>query len=215
MATEIERKYLPQDPNWRPTGTCDRMVQGYFFLGQTATAHVRAGPRKAFTLVLKPRDAEPFEFKLPAQDGTEILAANPHYIGKSWTFRVRHSGKKGGFLTLKGPRTGIACPEYEYKLNRTQVNKLLALCPDTHIIKDRYEIPYKGYTWEVDVYHGHLAPLGLVTCEVELKSEQHSPPLPSFVGRDISHEKAYANLRLAMRGKLPFHPAAKGPRHGA
>lgn len=203
MATEIERKFLPKDPDWRPPGQAERLVQGYFWLNENATAHIARGPKDAFILVLRPRDAAEWRYRLPATDGAELLAHNPHYLSRKWTLRVRHADKKGGFLTLKGPasddRTTRA--EYEYPLKPGETKALLALCPNTHISKDRYYIPYKGLTWDVDVYDGHLR--GLVTCEVELPRADAKFALPPWVGTEVTQLKGYTNAALARSRIVP------------
>lgn len=203
MSVEIERKYLLKDPNWRPKGTADHLVQGYFWLGENATLHVLASKR-SFSLVLKPRDGETFTLRIPSQDGAELLALHPHYFSSDWTCRVRSSSQEGGFLTIKGPTLGISCPEYEYALKPLQTRKLLKLCESTHIHKDRYKKKYQGFTWEIDVFGGHLADENLVICEIELPHKDVNPILPEWVGVEVSTEKAYKNAWMARRRPLPI-----------
>jgi CYTH domain-containing protein len=205
MPTEIERKFLPKDANWRPSGKPDRIVQGFFWLHENATAHIDQGRRRAFSIVLRPKQAAEWRFKLTAEDGAELLMLCPGYLTPKWTFRVRHSKKEGGFLTLKGPTSddGLSRPEYEYPLKPKDTRLLLGLCADTHISKDRYCLPYRGRVWEVDIYHGDLGQQGLVTCEVELPSATAKVVLPPWVGREVTQTKGFSNAALARSRTVP------------
>ena len=42
MPFEIERKFLPKDPDWRPTGPCHVLRQGFFWLDEDSAARVKA-----------------------------------------------------------------------------------------------------------------------------------------------------------------------------
>ena len=51
--------------------------------------------------------------------------------------------------------------------------------------------------WEIDEY---LAPLeGLILAEVEMQSESESPPLPPWIGEDITFDPSFSNAALAQR----------------
>ena len=63
------------------------------------------------------------------------------------------------------------------------------------IEKVRYIVPFEGYTWEVDQFQG--CHRGLTVAEVELASEAEQPPLPSFVGEEVTGDPSYSNSNLA------------------
>jgi len=73
------------------------------------------------------------------------------------------------------------------------------LCEKPLVEKTRYKIPLDGWTWEVDEFHGDND--GLVVAEVELKSADERPPLPEWIGEDVSSDPRYFNSNLV---KKPF-----------
>ena len=56
--------------------------------------------------------------------------------------------------------------EYEYAIPLDDARELLALCTGPLIDKTRHFVPYGGFEWEVDEFHGDNA--GLVVAELEL-----------------------------------------------
>lgn len=112
------------------------------------------------------------------------------------TVRVRTKGKKG-FVTIKGKTVGISRTEYEYEIPLEEANAMIAeFCPKV-LSKDRYEIMIGKHTWEVDVFHGKLAPL--IIAEIELQSEDEVFELPEWVGKEVSDDVNYYNSRLIQR----------------
>lgn len=71
------------------------------------------------------------------------------------------------------------------------------LCGKPLIEKMRYKIPYKGRTWEVDVFEGDNA--GLIVVEVELESEDQKIDLPSWVSREVTDDPRYYNSSLSTK----------------
>lgn len=122
--------------------------------------------------------------------------------------RVRRAGDQA-FLTLKGPRIGITCGEWEYPIPVADAIEMLSAHSVTGVIeKTRYRIPSGAHFFELDVFKGGLA--GLVIAEVELSDEAEQVELPAWLGREVSHDLAYTNINLAktlaMQGALPeFH----------
>jgi adenylate cyclase len=112
------------------------------------------------------------------------------------TVRVRTKGSKG-FLTVKGKSVGIARSEYEYEIPLEEAEKMIAeFCPKV-LSKDRFEIQIGKHVWEVDVFHGKLAPL--IVAEIELKSEDELFELPNWVGREVSDDISYFNSQLILK----------------
>jgi CYTH domain-containing protein len=109
--------------------------------------------------------------------------------------RARRAGDQA-FLTLKGPRRGISCDEFEYEI---PVADALAMLKDYStggsVSKTRYKVPVGAHTFEVDVFEGPLA--GLVMAEVELSDENEAVELPAWLGREVSTDMAYTNFNLA------------------
>lgn len=109
------------------------------------------------------------------------------------TVRVRTKGENG-FLTIKGKTRGATRPEFEYEIPLVDALELLAnFCPAV-LDKDRYELTVGQHTWEVDVFHGELAPL--VLAEIELTDENEYVELPGWISEEVTHDPNYFNAKL-------------------
>lgn len=116
--------------------------------------------------------------------------------GDTVSLRVRIVEESEAFLTIKGARAGMARPEYEYPIPRSDAAELLELASGTIIEKTRYRVPGRdGLVWEVDVFAGALA--GLVLAEVELPDTTTLPALPDWLGREVTEDRTYSNASLA------------------
>jgi CYTH domain-containing protein len=113
------------------------------------------------------------------------------------TVRVRSAGEQA-YLTIKGPTLGLSRAEYEYPIPATDANEMLdTLCDKPLIDKTRYTIRLGDVVWEVDEFHAENA--GLVIAEVELTDDRQTPPLPKWVGQEVSHDRRYTNASLSKR----------------
>lgn len=209
MAIEIERKYLPKDPAWRPSGTPVRLVQGYLWPGEMAVAVVQEAALRLQVL----ESGKVYVLALPAADAAELHAATQGQpLDGSWTLRIRTANNAPeGIFCIKGKARGISRPEYEYALDAATTRALLDACRGTQIAKDRYTLERSGYIWEVDVYANPLPGDPAVTIEVELPCEDAAPALPDWVGQEVTQDKRYTNAALARRR---WH-AAQEAHHGA
>lgn len=108
--------------------------------------------------------------------------------------RVRLAGGQA-WITIKGRTGGITRTEFEYPIPAADARELLEICLPSVIDKTRHRIHSGGHLWEIDVFHG--ANDGLVLAEVELTDESISPPLPPWVGTDVSADFRYYNASLA------------------
>jgi CYTH domain-containing protein len=119
--------------------------------------------------------------------------------GNGRTVRVRVAGDTG-YLTIKGPSTGISRAEFEYEIPVSDATELLdTLCDRPLIEKTRYRIPLDGLVWEVDEFSGENQ--GLILAEVELSDPQQPIQLPEWVGQEVSGDPRYFNASLV---KAPF-----------
>lgn len=109
------------------------------------------------------------------------------------TVRVRICDDKG-FLTVKGKNKGAVRQEYEYEIPLNDARGLLSLCIPPLLEKTRYLVPYGGNIWEVDEFHGERR--GLVTAEIEVKSESADYAIPDFIGENVTGNPAYYNSNL-------------------
>lgn len=137
---------------------------------------------------------------LVRNDGYKALASSALAISQGYlcrqperTVRIRLKGEKG-FITVKGISHGATRMEFEYEIKREDAESMLSMCEPPVIEKTRYLVPYEGYVWEVDEFHGSLN--GLVTAEIELPSEDTSYDLPEFVGENVTGDPAYFNSNL-------------------
>ncbi len=109
------------------------------------------------------------------------------------TVRLRIAGDKG-FLTIKGPTTGVSRVEFEYPIDLLQVQQMLSLCDGPVLDKTRYAVTHLGDLWEVDEFHG--ANQGLVVAEIELTSPQQPFSRPDWLGAEVSDDPRYFNSSL-------------------
>lgn len=108
--------------------------------------------------------------------------------------RVRTAGEKAT-LTVKGRKTGLSCPEYEYAIPLCEAKELLdRLCRRPLIEKTRYRIEFMGMTWEIDEFEGENE--GLIIAEVELDDENQHIEIPEWAGREVSLDPKYWNVNL-------------------
>lgn len=113
---------------------------------------------------------------------------------KEGTVRVRIYDTSG-FLTVKGANDGIVRNEWEYQVPVNDAEKMLEnVCEGHPLEKVRWIVDYQGFRWEIDEFGGRLAPL--VVAEVELDEDGVIPPLPPFVGREVSGDPQYYNSNL-------------------
>jgi adenylate cyclase len=112
------------------------------------------------------------------------------------TVRVRIAGDRA-YLTIKGPATGLARPEYEYPIPLTDAQELLAhLCGTPPVEKIRHRIPTgDGLAWEVDEFLGANA--GLILAEIELDDPDRPFDRPEWLGEEVSDDPRYRNSYLA------------------
>ena len=123
------------------------------------------------------------------------------------TVRVRVVSDRG-YLTIKGPTSGVSRQEFEYPIPLADAETLLAdLCAPPLIEKWRYRLNVGSHLWEVDEFLGDNA--GLILAEVELSSETESFSLPPWAGLEVSEDARYYNANLAK------HPYRLWARSGA
>jgi len=109
--------------------------------------------------------------------------------------RVRIAGD-AAYLTVKGPSRGRARLELEYSIPAEDARLMMDALAEGEIVeKVRYRIEHQGYVWELDVFSGRNE--GLVLAEVELDHVDEQPPLPPWVGGEVSDDARFFNARLA------------------
>jgi len=113
------------------------------------------------------------------------------------TVRIRLVDGRKASLTMKIGIDGSAMSrhEFEYSVPVSDAEELLDLAHGNRISKTRYEVVRGEHVWEIDVYDGKLD--GLTVAEVEMKSEDDKPPLPSWLGKELTGDNRYSNQALA------------------
>ena len=84
--------------------------------------------------------------------------------------------------------------EWEIEIPVTMAAEILEVCLPGTIDKTRYLVPYKGHTFEVDVFHGKRD--GLIIAEIELNSENEVFEKPDWLGEEVTGNPAYYNSNL-------------------
>lgn len=113
--------------------------------------------------------------------------------------RVTSRGRKSSAsMTIKGKGLRVRA-EYEYAIPVADARKLLQLCGRRIIEKVRRRIG----PIELDEFLGRLK--GFWMAELELKSERaRLPKLPPWIGKDVTEDARYTNVRLALQKRPPF-----------
>lgn len=128
-------------------------------------------------------------------DASESHVIRQGYLNRqpSRTVRVR-TFDNHGFITVKGKTEGDSRLEFEYEIPFADAIELLRLCEGKIIEKTRYCVPFGNHIWEVDEFHGDLAPL--TVAEIELSSNDSGYALPPFAGKEVTGDPRYYNSAL-------------------
>ncbi len=111
------------------------------------------------------------------------------------TVRIRITDD-AAFITVKGITTGHVRDEWEYPIPVDDAIEMAqSLTGGFSIDKTRYYVPYEGFIWEVDEFHGRHD--GLIIAEVEMPEPDAEPALPPFIGIEVTGDPAYYNSTLA------------------
>jgi CYTH domain-containing protein len=116
------------------------------------------------------------------------------------TVRVRIRGEKA-YLTVKGisNEAGTIRTEWEKEIDVSEAEKLIKLCEESVIEKERYEVQVGDHVFEVDEFFGKNS--GLIIAEIELSSENERFEKPSWLGKEVTGDIKYYNSQLS---KKPF-----------
>jgi adenylate cyclase len=119
------------------------------------------------------------------------------YISKSAQHQVRiRIMDKEASLTVKGPKKGLTRDEYEYAVPIKDGKQLLGMSVTPVLSKTRYYVRDDAQQmWEVDVYKGLNK--GLLVTEIELADDKQIIKIPSWIGKEVTHDKQYASAQLA------------------
>lgn len=113
------------------------------------------------------------------------------------TVRIRSVSNGKGYITLKGPKKGASCNEFEYEIPRDDAELLIKKYCSSYLTKRRYTIPHGDLEIELDVFTGSMA--GLVIAEIELPTKNTKFDIPEWFGKEITEDRFYSNRSIAAR----------------
>lgn len=122
--------------------------------------------------------------------------------------RTRIAGERA-WLNIKIGGIAASRQELEYRIPAADAEALLAASEGPLIDKTRHYVPYEGFEWEVDEFHGEND--GLVVAEIELEAEDAPFPRPPWVGAEVTHLERYYNVRLVERPYSSWSAAERNP----
>ncbi|HYW03126.1 MAG TPA: CYTH domain-containing protein [Gammaproteobacteria bacterium] len=122
--------------------------------------------------------------------------------------RVREAGERA-WLNIKSAELGVERREFEYPIPAADAREMLAhLCRHPLVEKRRHRVPVGDHVWEVDEFFGDNA--GLVVAEIELGHPDEPFRRPPWLGREVSHEARYYNVRLVRHPYRDWSVAERG-----
>ena len=101
-------------------------------------------------------------------------------------------------LTYKGAGF-LVREEHEFPLTEEAYRHLLEKADGNRIAKDRYCIPYMGYTIELDVFDVPFAPLVLAEVEFSTEEEANNFTPPDWFGEEVTYDPSYTNAAMSRR----------------
>ncbi len=109
--------------------------------------------------------------------------------------RLRRKGRSYSLTFKRGAATGRE--EREIRLTKKQFDVLWPATAGARLTKTRYEVPWKKWTVEIDVYHGSND--GLIVAEVEFADQIacENFQAPDWLGAEVTGRARYSNPRLA------------------
>lgn len=114
---------------------------------------------------------------------------------KGMTVRVRVVDQAEAYLTIKGARSGIGRPEFEYAIPVADAEQLLTMVSEGFpITKTRHQLGGEWAGWVVDEFGGENA--GLVLAELEVETADTGWQRPSWAGPDVTTDDRYTNAVL-------------------
>jgi|GEM_PF-2459232 len=215
MPLEIERKYLIKNDKWRqlPIEAVKELTQSY--IQRTCDIHIIFCDQDQITLrfadkghnfssLVQVTSDDYRDFKKIQELPEFDLDTNLLTKGKRMSCRLRletEGDKKTGYFTVKKD-TGDSEINNEFQIPvpyEFAAQVIAAICVDT-VNKTRHVIPYEGFKWEVDQFHGTLSKLFIAEVEVKDPSLfETMKKLPS-AGKNVTAVKGISNKDLGRHG---------------
>jgi adenylate cyclase len=135
-----------------------------------------------------------------------ITQAYMHEADPMTRIRIAHSIQynsgsiQKAYITLKGIGL-LERDEIEFDMPVEKAKEAIRLWSKCSISKLRYEHIENDTKWEIDFFSGPLE--GLVIAEVELESTDQEFITPEWIGREVTNDPDYTNVKLAQNG-MPY-----------
>lgn len=119
------------------------------------------------------------------------------YLCTEPVIRIRRSDDDY-YLTYKGAGM-LVREEYNLPLTAEAYRHLLPKADGNRIAKDRYCIPWRGYTIELDIFDQPFAPLVIAEVEFSTEAEAAAFQPPDWFGEEVTYDPAYCNSALSRK----------------
>lgn len=103
------------------------------------------------------------------------------------------------WMTVK-QGSGLQRREEECRIPQEQFAMLWPLTVGARVEKTRYQVPVGQQTWEIDQFHGPLAPLLVLEVEFASLEESRAFCVPEWAVREVTEDPHYNNAALATCG---------------
>jgi adenylate cyclase len=133
-----------------------------------------------------------------AQASRRIAMDQGYLGGDRCSVRVRLEDEIA-MLNIKSREAGAQRIEFEYPIPVQDAEDMLARLAGPRVTKMRHHVIVDGALFEVDEFAGANA--GLIVAEIELDAIDAAFPRPDWLGREVTDEVRFYNLRLA---ETPF-----------
>ena len=110
--------------------------------------------------------------------------------------RVRISGNTAT-IAIKGPRTGLTRPEFEYGIPFSDAERMLSTICRDDTRSSAFLLRTATAVCHVDVYGGLLE--SFVIAEIELKQETEELALPCWIGKEVTGDSHYRKINMVAR----------------
>jgi adenylate cyclase len=139
---------------------------------------------------------------LAKREGKEVIQGYIAIAADGTEVRLRQTDGKF-FQTVKSAG-GLVRDEIEIDLTQDQFEALWRATAGRRLKKTRYTWHWEGNKVEIDVYHGSFD--GLMVAEVEFASASASTQFvpPPWFSTEVTEDKRYKNVNLALHGKPPL-----------
>ncbi len=123
-----------------------------------------------------------------------ILMDQGYLGGEACSVRVRIEDD-AAMLNIKSRTAGASRLEFEYPIPRGDADEMLTRLAGPRVTKTRHHVRVDGTLFEIDEFAGANA--GLIVAEVELDHVDSDFPRPLWLGRQVTDDVRFYNLRLA------------------